>query len=75
MLPAILRVRNGKANILRSLGSVSNFDAEWDTLNIDYEDKIEFVKKILWFGTDVIVVSPIEIKNEVISQLSRSSNG
>ncbi|CAB4558528.1 unannotated protein [freshwater metagenome] len=75
MLPAILRVRNGKANILRSLGSVSNFDAEWDTLNIDYEDKIEFVKKILWFGTDVIVVSPLEIKNEVISQLSKSSNG
>ena len=70
---AQLRVRNGKAHSLRHGAQITNSDGEWDFLLCEYDDEDAFIQSVLWHGLDVIVVAPLEIRDQVISALKKLS--
>ncbi len=70
---AALRVRNGKAHSLRHGAQIINSDGEWDSLLCEYDDENAFIQSVLWHGLDVIVVEPLEIRDQVISALKKLS--
>ena len=63
------RVRIGKCQSLRREGSIENIDGEWDRIKFSLGS--DWLERILWFGPDIIVESPIE-KVEEIREILRS---
>jgi proteasome accessory factor B len=65
------KVRVGKCQSLRNEGAITNIDGEWDRINFSLGS--DWLERILWFGSDVIVESPeervAEIKDVLRSKL------
>jgi proteasome accessory factor B len=72
---AKLLIRENRVNALRSRGAVQENQNGWDTLEITFDDLEQMVKEILWFGDDLIVLSPPKLRSEVISRLKETING
>lgn len=72
---AILRIRESKVNNLRSRGAVTDSTDGWDTLKIVFDDLNDFTKEILWYGDDIYVVSPNDLRDEIIKNLKQVVNG
>ena len=41
----------------------------WQCFQIDYSDRERFIEEILWYGNDVIVSEPLDLRNEIINRL------
>lgn len=66
---ARLRVRRGKAAMLRTHSRlVTNLD-DWDEIEVDYFDSEKLISQILWAGDNVVVLSPPELRDEIIDRL------
>jgi proteasome accessory factor B len=68
---AVLRVRAEAGSALRRWGQVTP-DAEragWDRVTIDYSDPEWYAGYLAWFGADVIVLGPPELREAVIRRL------
>jgi len=61
------RVRVGKCQALRLDASVSSIDDEWD--RIEFDAQRDWLEKVLWYGDDIIVEEPIEIRDEIVRAL------
>jgi len=72
---AILKIRENKVNILRSRGSVIESIDGWDTIRIIFDDLSDFTREILWYGDDLFVISPADLRDEVIGNLKQVANG
>lgn len=72
---AILNIRENKVNNLRSKGAVTESTDGWDTLKITFDDLNDFTKEILWYGDDIYVVSPSDLRDEVVKNLKQVANG
>ena len=72
---AILRIRENKVNRLRSKGVVTESTDGWDTLQITFDDLSDFTKDILWYGDDIYVVSPTDLRNEIVKNLKQVADG
>lgn len=72
---AILKIRENKVNKLRSKGAVTESIDGWDTLKITFDDLKEFTKEILWYGDDIYVISPSDLRDEVFKNLKQVTNG
>lgn len=72
---AVLRVRENKVNRLRSKGVVTDSTDGWDTLQITFDDLSDFIKDILWYGDDIYVVSPTDLRNEIVKNLKQVADG
>ena len=72
---AILKIRENKVNKLRSKGAVTESIDGWDTLKITFDDLKEFTKEILWYGDDIYVISPSDLRDEVVKNLKQVTNG
>ena len=68
---AVLAIRKGRANLLRSLGNVSEIDSDWDRCDIEYKDLDWLVRKVLWQREDVKVLEPSELRAIVIEKLNQ----
>jgi proteasome accessory factor B len=66
---AVLLVRKGKAPSLRNEGVVSEFDAEWDRVDLQYYGKSQLLREVLWAGENAIILEPQELRDELISSL------
>jgi len=72
---AILRVRENRVNGLRNRGEVTQVGNGWDLLEISFEDLPEFSDEVLWYGDDVYVEAPEDLRSVVISKLKQVVNG
>lgn len=69
MKSAVLAVRKGKAPQLRNGASVTEKNADWDRVELEYRSEENLIQRVLWYGTDVIVEAPLELRQAVISRL------
>ena len=72
---AKLLIRENRVNALRTRGTVQENANGWDTLEITFDDLEVMIKEVLWFGDDLIVLSPPALRSEVISRLRKIING
>lgn len=68
-------VRKEQAHVLRSKYSIREIDDEWDLMLIPYIFEQEIIETLLWFGSNVIVNTPTNLRSEVISRLQGIING
>jgi len=74
--PAVLRVRTGRAQSLRRAAESSTpRDDDTDELTIRYGSTWDLASEIASYGPDVVVVSPAELRDHVIAQLTRAASG
>ena len=66
---AVLSIRKGKAERLRSTAQVSEINADWDRVEITYRDEASFLQRVLWYGTDVVIEEPLELRNNLAARL------
>ena len=65
-----LQLRKGSGNSLRDRAiALSSSDGDWDLATIGFADMEEAAREILWYGADVIVNEPTELKTKVIAAL------
>ena len=71
---ATLLLRDGRALNLRTrselIEDVSVIDG-WQRVKADYRDRERFIEEILWFGSDVIVLEPDDLRHEIIEILKK----
>lgn len=75
MRTAILKIREGRVHGLRNRGVVTKNGNGWDLLEITFEDLSEFSSEVLWYGDDIHVQSPEDLKADVVSKLKLAING
>lgn len=66
---ASILVRKGKSPSLRNEGTVSEHDSEWDRVEIQYQSSKELLREVLWAGENAIILSPKELRDELIASL------
>jgi len=72
---AIVMIRENKANDIRNKGEVLKSEGEWDQLRINFDDMTEFVSELLWYGDDLYVISPEDLRQQMTSKLKYAANG
>lgn len=66
---AVISIRKGKAPQLRINAEISEKSADWDIAKVTYRSDENFLQKVLWYGTDVIIEEPAKLRAELISRL------
>ncbi len=69
---AIVFIRDGRGLNLRSRGlqnTTASAPVGWQEFKLEYLDRERFVEEVLWYGNDVIVFEPIDLRNEVLGHL------
>jgi proteasome accessory factor B len=69
---ATIAVRKGKGSQLRNTGSVSEIDAEWDSLSIQYHSETAILNEIFWLGENAYVIAPEDLRNLAIERLVKA---
>lgn len=69
---ARLAVRKGKAPQLRSGSVVLEKNADWDEVQLEYRSEENLIQRVLWYGTDVIVEEPLELRTAIIRRLEEA---
>lgn len=69
---ARLFLRSGRALSLRTRAiEIIEEDSlsGWDLVSLNFRDRERLIEEILWFGDDVVVASPRDLRTEIISRL------
>ena len=69
---AELYLRTGKALTLRARASKSSRDSAvpgWDLISLNFRDHERLLEELLWFGDDVVLLSPKDLRDELIARL------
>ena len=69
---ATLLLRDGRALNLRTRAqeiSTPGKEDGWQRVEIEFRDRERFVEEILWYGSDVIVIEPVELRQQIIKLL------
>lgn len=69
---AVVSVRKGKAPQLRKGADVEEINSDWDLLRITYQSREAIIQRLLWYGTDVIVKEPLDLRTEIIARLEKA---
>jgi proteasome accessory factor B len=64
---AVLLVRKGKSPALRNEGLVTDYDSEWDRVELQYQSPQQILREILWAGNNAIILEPEGLKSELIT--------
>jgi len=68
---AVLQVRPGAGYQLRRMATTVETSDDWDLIEVPIFD-LEFITSlVLWHGDDVIVSSPVQLRNAVVSSLQK----
>ena len=69
---ATLFLRNGRALNLRArcqeVSDPENMSG-WNKVQIDFYDRERFIEELLWYGDDVVVTQPLDLREQIISLL------
>jgi len=68
---AVLQVRPGAGYQLRRMATTIETADDWDLLELPIFDLAYMTSLVLWHGDDVIVSSPIQLRNAVLSALEK----
>ena len=71
---AIARIRKGTCLNLRNKYEVTEEDETWDTLKISYEFDFDLLEMILWYGTDIELIQPKNLRSLLIKKLQELIN-
>lgn len=65
-------LRDGRGLNLRSRGiqiETTSAPVGWQEFKIEYRDRERFIEEVLWYGNDVIVSEPSDLRNEIFGYL------
>ena len=65
---AEVRIRKNQALALRKRHKVEEVDSEWDKLFIDYIFEEDMIESLLWYGSNLVVISPTSIRDQIINR-------
>jgi proteasome accessory factor B len=65
---AEVRIRKNQALALRKRHKVEEVDSEWDKLFIDYIFEEDLIESLLWYGSNLVVISPTSIRNQIVNR-------
>ena len=65
---AEVRIRKNQALALRKRHKVEEVDSEWDKLFIDYIFEEDLIESLLWYGSSLVVISPMSIRDQIINR-------
>lgn len=65
---AEVRIRKNQALALRKRYKVEEIDSDWDQVFIDYIFEEDLIESLLWYGSNVVVISPITIRDQIINR-------
>jgi proteasome accessory factor B len=65
---AEVRIRKNQALALRKRHKVEEVDSEWDKLFIDYIFDEDLIESLLWYGSNLVVISPTSIRDQIINR-------
>ncbi len=71
----VILVRKNQALALRKKYEVKEIDSEWDRMEFEYLMVDELIESLLWFGSDVVVLSPKSIREKLIANCEELVNG
>ena len=66
---AIIKVRRGKAHLLRAKAEAIQEGEEWSVVNIPYSDGSQLLGDVLWHGDDAIILEPEDLRDSAITAL------
>ena len=66
---AEIRIRKNQALALRKRYEVIEVDAEWDRVFIDYNFEEDLIESLLWYGSNLVVISPKTIRDQIITRV------
>lgn len=69
---ALIYLRSGRANNLRNRSKASENGkkiAGWDLVELTFRDRERLIEELLWYGDDVVLSQPQDIRDEIISRL------
>lgn len=69
---ALVHLRTGRALSLRSAGreiSSAKPVPGWNLFELKYRDSERLIEELLWYGDDVVLQSPIDLREELIRRL------
>ncbi len=70
---AVLHVRSGRCQALRRLASSSTpVDDEHDEIEVPYASPWDLASEVASFGSDVVVVAPPEVREQVVARLQEA---
>jgi len=67
--PVILQIRKERCHGLRQKSKKIKHDVEWDEIQFSENNRSQTIQEILWYGPDVVVISPEDLKIAVIASL------
>jgi predicted DNA-binding transcriptional regulator YafY len=68
-------VRKNQALSLRNQFSVTEIDEDWDLMKINFSSQEEMIERVLWYLDSIKVLSPNDLRNEILNRLKELANG
>lgn len=71
---ALVYLRVGRALGMRAKGnalSETQGIPGWDLYEVSYRDRARIIEEILWYGDDIVIKSPADLRAEVIARLQQ----
>jgi proteasome accessory factor B len=69
---AVVAIRKGKAQSLRTGAVITEKNADWDLCTISYRSDENLLQRVLWYGTDVVIEEPKYLREEIIARLEKA---
>ena len=67
---AKIKIRKEAGILLRNRGTFIADDGEFDIYQINFENEAAFLREVIWHGTNVEVMEPIELKQSLLTLLA-----
>jgi len=72
---AEIMVRKNQALSLRNQFSVTEIDEDWDLMKVNFNSQEEMIERVLWYLDSIKVISPNDLRNEILNRLKGLANG
>jgi proteasome accessory factor B len=69
---AVVAIRKGKAQSLRTGAIISEKNADWDLCTVQYRSDENLLQRVLWYGTDAVIEEPQYLRDELVSRLEKA---
>ena len=64
-----VRIRKNQALAIRKRHKVEEIDSDWDQVFIDYVYEEDLIESLLWYGSNVVVISPKTVRDQIIKRV------
>jgi proteasome accessory factor B len=68
-LYAKVKIRLGRAELMRRRAEIVESSDEWDICSLTYFNESDFIRELLWQGSDCIVLEPASLRERMIATL------